>query len=59
LPPPYEYETEKPPIDIIIGRGGMAQLLEMGVDIRDLEATWSNELETYRESCQRFFLYEG
>ncbi len=59
LPPPYEYETEKRPIDIIIGRGGLAQQLELGVDIRDLEATWYGELEMYWEHCQRFLLYGG
>jgi uncharacterized protein YbbC (DUF1343 family) len=59
LPPPYEYETEKAPIDIIIGKRGIAQILEEGGDIRDLESTWSTDLEMYWEYCQRFFLYEG
>jgi uncharacterized protein YbbC (DUF1343 family) len=55
LPPPYEYETEKLPIDILLGDGKVRQELEDGTDVGDLEASWREELAAYREkglSCR-------
>lgn len=58
LPPPYEYEAEKPPIDIILGMGGLRQQLEAGVNISELETSWQGDLNMYWEQCRSLLLYE-
>lgn len=57
LPPPYEYEWEKLPIDILLGDGVLRQQLEAGNDILELEAGWSAELDAYWTDCQDCLLY--
>jgi uncharacterized protein YbbC (DUF1343 family) len=57
LPPPYEYEAEKLPIDIILGNRGLRQQLEAGVDIRELETSWQDDLSKYWEQCRSLLLY--
>jgi uncharacterized protein YbbC (DUF1343 family) len=57
LPPPYEYEREKLPIDILLGDGDLRRELEAGTDPRELEAAWKEDLRQYREQCQPVLLY--
>lgn len=54
LPPPYEYEWEKQPIDILIGDRNLRERLEAGTGLLDLEASWEVELGKYlrqRDGC--------
>jgi len=55
--PPYEYETEKMPIDLIIGDKSVRARLEKREDIHCLEESWQEELNNFRETAQRYFLY--
>jgi uncharacterized protein YbbC (DUF1343 family) len=55
--PPYEYETEKMPIDLIIGDKSVRARVEKQEDIRCLEESWQEELNNFRETAQRYFLY--
>lgn len=57
LDPPYEYEREKLPIDILIGNGAIRRHVEEGRDLDRLEAGWTPELEQYRERRARSLLY--
>jgi uncharacterized protein YbbC (DUF1343 family) len=57
LPPPYEYETEKLPIDILIGNGTIRQQLEDGTGVIELEKGWQDELRAYQEKCSPILLY--
>lgn len=56
--PPYEYEFERLPMDLIIGDRAVRQALENGEDILAMEQDWQQDLEAYRESCRAVFLYE-
>ncbi len=47
LNPPYEYETTRLPIDILIGSQRIRKALENQVDIDLLETEWSEELSSY------------
>lgn len=54
LPPPYEYEWEKLPIDILIGDRKIRSKLEGGEALEDLEGGWMPSLVEYltkREEC--------
>lgn len=57
LPPPYEYEYEKLPIDIILGDAAIREEIEQGVDICRLEAGWRGDLDHYQGSRQSCLLY--
>jgi len=55
--PPYEYEREKIPIDLILGDKSLREAIEQQKDINDLEKSWQKELHDFREIAQRYFLH--
>lgn len=57
-PPPYEYEFERLPMDLIIGDSQVRLALENGVRIEQLEQDWQADLAVYRQRSQRVFLYD-
>ena len=50
--PPYEYETVKPPIDILAGGPGLREGVEAGADPRDLVAGWDAELRRFADELR-------
>jgi uncharacterized protein YbbC (DUF1343 family) len=58
LPPPYEYEWEKQPIDILFGDGTLRQRIEDGEDLSTLEASWTAELQAYKKRAEQCLLYQ-
>lgn len=58
LPPPYEYEREKYPIDILLGDGGLRKKLEKGEAIESLEDGWASELAGYHSASESCLIYE-
>jgi len=57
--PPYEYEFELLPMDLILGNRKVRTAVEEGVDIIELEKEWEAEIEGYKERCRSVFLYDG
>ena len=57
LPPPYEYERRKLPIDILLGDGNIRKKLEAGTEILDIEEDWREELESFDEKRLAYWLY--
>ncbi len=55
--PPYEYETERRPIDLLIGDQSLRLALEAGTEIDTLEASWQDGLEEFRRVREAFILY--
>lgn len=55
--PPYEYEYEKLPIDLILGDQELRKALESGADIMELEQTWQEELAAFEERRRAVLLY--
>jgi len=56
-PPPYEYEHEKLPIDILAGSPELRQQIESDLPLDDIVASWQPELEAFRRLRQDFLLY--
>lgn len=56
-PPPYEYEFEQLPMDMILGDVELRTALEDGADILDLEQSWQQELTVFDELRRSVFLY--
>jgi len=57
LPPPYEYEFEKLPIDILLGDGRIREALEAGVDVREIEWSWKEGLEDFESLRKELWIY--
>ena len=55
--PPYEYEYERLPIDLILGDSGLRRALEEGSDIAAERAEWELELQGYSEWRRPYLLY--
>lgn len=55
--PPYEYELEKMPIDILIGSNTIRKRIEHGENIDGIESSWQDQLGQYRENRKPYLLY--
>ena len=56
--PPYEYEFNHLPIQIIFGSGDLHSRLEAGEDVRDLERSWEPHLDEFSQLCKPYLLYD-
>lgn len=56
-PPPYEYEAEKLPIDILCGTDKVRLTMEGGGDLHRLSQTWSRDLAEFRRRRKPYLLY--
>lgn len=55
--PPYEYEYEKLPMDLILGDGEVRAQIEKGVPIRELEQNWQADLDRFTKQRSSCLLY--
>jgi uncharacterized protein YbbC (DUF1343 family) len=56
--PPYEFERQLLPFDILAGNGWIRQAMEKGKTIAAIEHMWVNELETFKKTRSRYLIYE-
>jgi uncharacterized protein YbbC (DUF1343 family) len=57
-PPPYEYEHERLPMDLILGDPAVRAGLEQGAAVTELEKKWQPELNEFDSLRKKTFLYE-
>jgi len=55
--PPYEYEFERLPMDLILGDSALRKDLEAGVAISLLEKQWQPELTEFKQIRKKYLLY--
>ncbi len=55
--PPYEYEYDLLPMDLILGDQKLRQALEKGAHIIELERSWKEDLEAFTDLRRSVFLY--
>lgn len=55
--PPYEYVTDKLPVDVILGDCRVREDLEGGRSVFDMEREWQNDLDRFCKVRSRFLLY--
>jgi len=55
--PPYEYEYDRMPIDLLIGDKPLRNQLESFTPIDTMEASWQKELETFKTISRNYHLY--
>jgi uncharacterized protein YbbC (DUF1343 family) len=56
--PPYEYEYERLPLDLIIGDAAVRTGLEQGTPIPELEKMWQEELDEFDSRRREVYLYD-
>ena len=56
--PPYEYEFERMPIDLIIGDHTIRKRLEELEPLDEIEASWQGDLERFKKVSQGFHIYK-
>jgi uncharacterized protein YbbC (DUF1343 family) len=55
--PPYEYEKDKLPFDILAGSSGLRQQIEAGLPLAAIVAGWRDAHETFMKIRAPFLLY--
>lgn len=55
--PPYEYEYERLPMDLILGSQRVRQELEAGRPIEEMEEDWRDDLRDFQERRRSYLLY--
>jgi uncharacterized protein YbbC (DUF1343 family) len=55
--PPYEYEHEKMPIDILAGSSELRRQIESGVAPQDIAASWRDEVREFMRVRERYLIY--
>ncbi len=57
-PPPYEYELERPAIDILAGNSSIRAQLEADAPLREIEESWQVDLVRFKEIRERYLVYD-
>lgn len=55
--PPYEYEFEKRPIDLILGSRSIRRRIEALEEIEQIEADWQAELNEFKALSREYYIY--
>ena len=55
--PPYEYEHDKWPIDILYGSDALRTTIDRGEDVGPLIASWAKDEDSFRRLRERYLLY--
>src|SRR6516225_12414912 len=55
--PPYEYEPDKLPIDILAGSSRLREQVEAGVPVREIARSWTTGVDEFVKRRRRFLLY--
>jgi uncharacterized protein YbbC (DUF1343 family) len=56
--PPYEYEHERLPIDVLAGSTTLREQIEAGVPAREIARSWQPAVEAFLRVRKRYLLYE-
>jgi len=55
--PPYEYEHDKMPIDILAGSSELRSQIDSGIDPRAIASSWTPSVEAFMKIRERYLLY--
>jgi uncharacterized protein YbbC (DUF1343 family) len=55
--PPYEYEVEKQPIDLLYGSDRLRVVVDRGENVSSLIASWEDDEERFRRTREPFLIY--
>jgi len=53
----YEYVFDKNPFDVVTGTDKIRKAIESGVGLREIEAAWSEGIDSFRKDREKYLLY--
>jgi uncharacterized protein YbbC (DUF1343 family) len=56
--PPYEYEYQRLPIDILAGSSTLREMLEAGLPAEEIARSWESDVDRFGEVRKPFLLYD-
>jgi len=56
--PPYEYEFEKLPFDILSGSDKLRKDIEKGIKLKEMEQWWESENESFEKTRKLYLIYD-
>jgi uncharacterized protein YbbC (DUF1343 family) len=56
--PPYEYETEKRPIEILCGSAAIPRAIEAGTSLQEIRREWEDDQSRFLAQRKDYLLYE-
>jgi len=56
--PPYEYEFEKLPFDILSGSDKLRKDIEKGIKLKEMEQWWESENESFEKTRKQYLIYD-
>jgi uncharacterized protein YbbC (DUF1343 family) len=56
--PPYEYEYEKLPIDLLWGTNKIRKYIKENRNINEIEKSWQKDLEIFKKKRSKYLLYD-
>jgi uncharacterized protein YbbC (DUF1343 family) len=56
-PPPYEYEYERPAIDILAGNSSIREMIERDAPLQEIEGSWLVDLGRFKQVREGYLLY--
>ncbi|MCK5099553.1 MAG: DUF1343 domain-containing protein, partial [Desulfobacteraceae bacterium] len=56
--PPYEYEYDRLPMDLILGSKELRKKIGNMENIDKIEQSWQKDLDTFKKTSKEFYLYE-
>ncbi len=54
---PYEFETGRLAIDLLLGKPGLREMLECGASLAEMEASWADGLREFDALRRRYLIY--
>jgi uncharacterized protein YbbC (DUF1343 family) len=57
-PPPYEYEHDKLPFDILAGSSAVREQIEAGVNAETIASSWQREVAGFETIRKQFLIYD-
>ena len=55
--PPYEYEREKLPIDILCGNSLVREQIEAGRSLKEIKMSWQKDLSGFKKLRRKYLIY--
>jgi uncharacterized protein YbbC (DUF1343 family) len=55
--PPYEYEREKLPFDILAGSSALREQIEHGLTAREIARSWTPDVHEFMKVREKFLIY--
>src|SRR5712692_4676814 len=55
--PPYEYEYDRNPFDLIAGTSALREAIERGDSLKEIEGSWRDPLKEFKAMREKYLLY--